>query len=213
MFHTARRWFFLALFAAPPAAWAAGDMSSIPPLHTLTSEQPIVVCRQFPAEQIERLKAGDKQLVLVVEHYQPPRNASAGLYVTTPTAPAGVPRPRGSGSTSTSLQPTRSNASCCTRANMPAPSRPTASASVSASTAKPSSRAAARPASASISPIRRADCLRAADLARPVRPRSRAMQSAASRTAVQHADARQHAPESRPSLRSAHQYGWKLARN
>ncbi|MBX9430077.1 signal peptidase [Ralstonia pseudosolanacearum] len=84
MFHTARRWLFLALFAAPPAAWAAGDMSSLPPLHTLTSEQPIVVCRQFPAEQIERLKAGDKQLVLVVEHYQPPRNASAGLYVTTP---------------------------------------------------------------------------------------------------------------------------------
>ncbi|MHA6833624.1 signal peptidase [Ralstonia pseudosolanacearum] len=84
MFHTARRWFFLALFAAPPAAWAAGDMSSSPPFQALTSEQPIVVCRQFPAEQIARLKAGDKQLVFVVEHYQPPRNASAGLYVTAP---------------------------------------------------------------------------------------------------------------------------------
>ncbi len=84
MFRTARRWFFLALFGAPPAAWAAGDMSSLPPLHTLTSEQAIVICRQFPAEQIERLKSGENRLVLVVEHYQPPRNASAGLYVTAP---------------------------------------------------------------------------------------------------------------------------------
>ncbi len=92
MFRTVRRWFFLALFGAPAAAWAASDMSSLPPLHTLTSEQPVVICRQFPAEQIERLKSGDKQLVLVVEHYQPPRNASAGLYVAAPNRASRSPR-------------------------------------------------------------------------------------------------------------------------
>ncbi|KFX27110.1 hypothetical protein [Ralstonia solanacearum] len=85
MFRTALRWILLACFGAPPAAWAAGDMSSPPSFHALTSEQPIVICLQLPAEQIQRLKAGDRRLVLVVEQYQPPRNASAGLYVIAPS--------------------------------------------------------------------------------------------------------------------------------